>query len=128
MAAQGVWSADLAKESFTMREILAVRKVLQSFAPTLARTRTTKMLRVLLISVAGSLVCKATLSVFLRFVFIMAFLLRLNEQSDYLSRIVDFDDWFFDPHIFRSLDLKWEPHSIDRLLTSITIYFLLFLK
>ena len=36
------------------------------------------MLRVLLISVAGSLVCKATLSVFLRFVFIMAFLLRLN--------------------------------------------------
>ena len=58
----------------------------------------------------------------------MAFLLRLNEQSDYLSRIVDFDDWSVDPHIFRFLDLKWEPHSIDRLLTSITIYFLLFLK
>ena len=51
-----------------------------------------------------------------------------NEQSDYLSSIVDFDDWSVDPHIFRFLDLKWEPHSIDRLLTSITIYFLLFLK
>jgi len=36
LAAQGVWSADLAKESSTMREILAVRKVLQSFAPKLA--------------------------------------------------------------------------------------------
>ena len=36
MAAQGVWSADLAKESSTMREILAVRKVWQSFAPKLA--------------------------------------------------------------------------------------------
>ena len=36
VAAQGVWSADLAKESSTMREILAVRKVLQSFAPKLA--------------------------------------------------------------------------------------------
>ena len=37
-----------------------------------------------------------------------------NEQSDYLSSIVDFDDWSVDPHIFRFLDLKWEPHSIDR--------------
>ena len=36
VAAQGVWSADLAQESSTMREILAVRKVLQSFAPKLA--------------------------------------------------------------------------------------------
>ncbi|CAH3141245.1 unnamed protein product, partial [Porites lobata] len=36
VAAQGVWSADLGKESSTIREILAVRKVLQSFAPKLA--------------------------------------------------------------------------------------------
>ena len=36
VAAQGVWSADLAKESSTVREILAVRKVLQSFVPKLA--------------------------------------------------------------------------------------------
>ena len=37
-----------------------------------------------------------------------------NEQADYLSRIVDFDDWSVSPHIFRFLDLKWGPHSIDR--------------
>ena len=36
VATQGVWSADLAKESSTMREILAARNVLQSFAPKLA--------------------------------------------------------------------------------------------
>ena len=33
MAAQGVWSVDLAQESSTMRKILTVRNVLQSFAP-----------------------------------------------------------------------------------------------
>ena len=87
MAAQGVWSADIAQESSTMREILAVRKVLQSFAPKLAGlllngTRTTRMLRVLLMSVAGSLVCKAKPSIFLRFAFIMAFLLRPNGYPD----------------------------------------------
>ena len=37
-----------------------------------------------------------------------------NEQADYLSRIVDFDDWSVSSHIFRFLDLKWGPHSIDR--------------
>lgn len=37
-----------------------------------------------------------------------------NEQADYLSRIADKDDWFVSPHIFRLLDLKWGPHSIDR--------------
>ena len=36
VAAQGVWSADSAIESSTMRDILAVRKVLQSFAPKFA--------------------------------------------------------------------------------------------
>ena len=34
-----------------------------------------------------------------------------NEQADYLRRIVD---WFVCPRIFRLLDLKMGPHSIDR--------------
>ena len=37
-----------------------------------------------------------------------------NEQADYLRRIVYFDNWFVSLRIFRFLDLKWEPHSIDR--------------
>ena len=36
MAAQGLWSADLEKESSTMCDILAVKKILLSFAPKLA--------------------------------------------------------------------------------------------
>ena len=52
------------------------------------------MLRVLLMSVAGSWICKRKLSVFLRFALIMGFLLSLvptsrNEQADYFSRIAD---------------------------------------
>jgi len=35
VAAQGVWSSDMANQSSTLREILAVRKVLESFAPKL---------------------------------------------------------------------------------------------
>ena len=45
-------------------------------------TRTTRMLRVLLMSVAGSLDYKAKLSVFLRFALIMAFVLSLNGYPD----------------------------------------------
>ena len=29
-----------------------------------------------------------------------------NEQADYLSRIVDFDDWSVSPHIFRFFRLE----------------------
>jgi len=81
LAAQGVWSADLTKESSTLREILAVRKVLQFFAPQLAglcvKWHTDNQ------NVAGCLVCKAKLSVFfLRCAFIMAFLLSLHGYPD----------------------------------------------
>ena len=87
VAAQGVWSADLAKESSTMREILAVEKFCNLLRLSLQvyvsnGTRTTRMLRVLLMWVAGSLVCIAKLNVFLRFTFIMAFLLSLNGYPD----------------------------------------------
>ena len=90
VAAQGVWSADIAQESSTMREILAVRKVLQSFALSLQDyvsngTRTTRMLRVLLVSVAGSLVCNAKLSVFLRFALAFCFILAFTYNGRFLS-------------------------------------------
>ena len=70
-----------------MREIVAVRNVLHFLRLSLQDyvsngTRTTRMLHVSLMSVAGRLVCKAKLSVFLRFAFIMAFLLSLNGYPD----------------------------------------------
>ena len=39
---------------------------------------------------------------------------HLNERADYLSRIVDYDDWQLNPDIFADLDVAWGPHSVDR--------------
>ena len=71
VAAQGVWSADSAMGSSTMREILADRKVLQSFRYVSSGTRTTRMLPILLTLVVGTLFCKKRLSLFFRFAFFM---------------------------------------------------------
>ena len=37
-----------------------------------------------------------------------------NAQADYLSRVVDFDDWRLNPAFFGALELKWGPHTVDR--------------
>ena len=126
VAAQGVWSADFAKESSTMREILAVRNVLQSFAPKLAglcvkwHTDNQNVARIISVGSRKSglqseakRICEICvhhgISIEPEWVPRSS-----NASADYLSRIVDFDDWSVSPHIFRFLDLKWGPHSIDR--------------
>ena len=126
VAAQDAWSADLAKESSTMREILAIRNVLQSFAPKLAglcvkwHTDNQNVARIINVGSRDSGLQEESKCIFEICVhhgisFEPEWVLRSrNEQADYLSRIVDFDDWSFSLHIFRFLDLKWGPHSIDR--------------
>ena len=37
----------------------------------------------------------------------------LNERADLLSLFVDKDDWRVNPSMFRLLDAKWGPHTID---------------
>ena len=37
----------------------------------------------------------------------------LNERADLLSRFVDKDDWRVNPSMFRLVDAKWGPHTID---------------
>ena len=37
----------------------------------------------------------------------------LNEKSDYLSKIVDYDDWELAPEFFRQLDELWDPFTVD---------------
>ena len=39
---------------------------------------------------------------------------ELNERSDYLSRCRDSDDWSVQEWVFKYLDEKWGPHTIDR--------------
>ena len=37
----------------------------------------------------------------------------LNERGDLLSRFVDKDDWSVNPSVFRVIDAKWGPRTID---------------
>ena len=37
-----------------------------------------------------------------------------NEFADYLSKLVDYNDWMLNPKVFRELDSRWGPHTIDR--------------
>ena len=36
----------------------------------------------------------------------------LNERADLLSRLVDKDDWWFNPSVFRLVDAKWGPQLL----------------
>ena len=36
-----------------------------------------------------------------------------NERADFLSRIVDLDDWSVIPELFRLVDYRWGPHNVD---------------
>ena len=38
----------------------------------------------------------------------------LNTKADCLSRIIDFDDYTLNDDMFRMLDVRWGPHSVDR--------------
>ena len=40
-----------------------------------------------------------------------------NEKGDLLSRFADKDDWRINPSVFRLLDAKWGPHTVDRFAT-----------
>ena len=37
-----------------------------------------------------------------------------NTQADYLSRILDIDDWAISTEFFQFIDELWGPHSVDR--------------
>ena len=37
-----------------------------------------------------------------------------NERADFLSRIVDLDDWSVNPELVRLVDSRWGPHTVDR--------------
>ena len=39
---------------------------------------------------------------------------ELNGRADFLSRIIDYDDWFLNPPVYVDLDSAWGPHTVDR--------------
>ena len=36
-----------------------------------------------------------------------------NEKADYISRLIDFDDWQITPEVFLRLEELWGPHTVD---------------
>ena len=40
--------------------------------------------------------------------------MEANQQADFISRIIDYDDWSLHPVLFKTLDQEWGPHTIDR--------------
>ena len=39
---------------------------------------------------------------------------EVNQLADYLSRLVDYDDWMLNPLVFSQLNALWVPFTIDR--------------
>ena len=101
-----------------MREILAVRKVLQSFAPKLSglcvkwHTDNQNVARFISVSSRKSGLQSEAKRIFENCVYHGISIepewvpRSSDEQADYLSRIVDFDDWSVSPHIFRFFRLE----------------------
>ena len=36
-----------------------------------------------------------------------------KEKADYISRLIDFDDWQITPELFTLFDILWGPHTVD---------------
>ena len=123
--AHGMWSEDERLLSSTRRELMAVTRVLMSLKGRLANKHVkwfSDNQNVIRIVQRGSMK-PALLDIALSiFEFCLMSNIRLdinwipraeNQQADFLSKIVDFDDWGVSNEIFHYLDSLWGPHEID---------------
>ena len=124
--ASSMFSIDDLVQSSTFRELKAIYYVLISFVRHLKHKRvkifTDNQSAARIVSVGSFNVHlqSVALSIF-RFCFSHGIALEaqwiprsLNERADLLSRFVDKDDWRINPSVFRLVDAKWGPHTIDR--------------
>ena len=124
--ASGMFTTDDLGQSSTFRELKAIYYVLLSFVEHLKHKRvkifTDNQSAARIVSVGSSKVHlqSVALSIF-RFCLSHGIALEaqwiprsLNERADLLSRFVDKDDWRVHPSVFRRVDAKWGPHTIDR--------------
>ena len=114
--AHGCWKEHEVKHSSTWRELVAVARVMESVANKLGGTRVrwfTDNQNVVRILQVGS--GKAHLQVEALRVFDLCVQYQIhlepewvpreeNQLADYLSRIVDYDDWFLNPEVFSMLE------------------------
>ena len=122
----GQWTAAEAIQSSTWRELSAVYLVLLSVANKLVNARVrwfTDNQNVVWILQVGSKkphlqkIALKVLSLAIQFQIRLEpewVPRELNEKADFLSRIIDYDDWFLNPSVFAWLDSMWGPHTVDR--------------
>ena len=126
VAAQGTWNEIEVSQSSAMRELIAVRNVLQSFSSKISGltvkwfTDNQNVARIQEVGSGKRHLQNEALNIFYicsssGITIEPAWIPRSeNDRADYFSRIVDKDDWLINPSIFRWPDYMWEPHSIDR--------------
>ena len=122
----GHWGEFEAAQSSTFRELKAIQFILQSFTKILAHYKVKWF--------SDSQNCCSIVNVgspkpHLQSIAVKIFNLCMlhdieleigwlprtdNEKVDYLSRIIDYDDWSLDHKLFKFLDNKWGPHTVDR--------------
>ena len=124
--ANGQWTREEAQQSSTWRELRVVRLVFESFGPQLQNERVKwftdnqNVVRIVLCGSKKPILQQEALAVFdasvkARILLKPEWIPREeNEIADYISRIVDYDDWSLNPLIFKELDAFWGPHTIDR--------------
>ena len=42
-----------------------------------------------------------------------------NKLADYLSQLVEYNDWMLNPEVFSALDAEWGLHTVDRFANSV---------
>ena len=123
--AHGQWSELQMVQSSTWRELKAVDLVLRSFASKLAGhavkwfSDNQNIVRIVQAGSRQPHLQDGAMSIFeicwkhgIRLE--MAWIPRsLNDRADYISRIVDFDDWRVSPSAFAYLDSQFGPHTVD---------------
>ena len=126
----GQWLEHEAQESSTWRELRAVRLILESFQTFLKNERVrwfSDNQNVVRIVQYGSRKPTLQAEALAIFSVCMRNLIRIepewipreqNKFADYLSRLVEYDDWMLNPEVFSMLDAKWGPHTVDRFANS----------
>ena len=126
----GSWSPEECTKSSTWREIEAVRRVLEEIAPLLAGlcvkwcSDNQNLVRILQAgskkehlqdqAVAIFSIC-AQYSIRLELTWVPR---EQNVEADYISKVLEIDDWMLNPQVFEWLESMWGPHTVDRFANS----------
>ena len=121
--AHGQWNECEKGKSSTWRKLAAVARVLESIAANHRVRWFTDNQNVAHIISVGSRIPELQVLAVKIFYLVLQYQISIepewiprecNELADYVSRIVDYDDWMFNPEVFETLDVMWGPHTVDR--------------